>query len=120
MPIKKCGDFMEKNGVVMKRPGKRFVCPPMPEKMKISAEKACGNAREDIEQMNALKEQHWQKALKEEYAAMRRLYYFQELVRFVRRTCDRILCVVPFIRETKRKTVAPDFYATNRSTRQRS
>ena len=87
--------------------------------MKISCEHLGGNVREDIDQMNYLKEQNWKKERWAEYEAIRRLYYFQELVRFVRRTCNRVLCIVT-LRKASKKTVDPSIYIDNRSPRQHS
>ena len=55
--LRKCGEFMEKDGIVVKRPGKKFVCPPMPAKMRITYHKN-EHMREidNTEEMNALKE----------------------------------------------------------------
>ena len=108
MRLKKCGEFMEKDGIVVKRPGKKFVCPPLPEKLKLSynLENCSGREREDIEQMNDLIRQRWQKDRKSEYAAMRRLYYFQQLVRFVRQTAQRMIQRL----SSQDKFVQPDMY----------
>ena len=110
MSIKKCGEFMEKDGVVVKRPNKKFVCPRMPDKMKMSADlvpedKLGERVRSDIDQMNALKELRWQAKIKDEYTAMKRLYYFQQLVRFCQRTVNGILRVLPAKNVRKNQTV---------------
>jgi len=98
----KCGKFIVKDGIVVKRrEGKSFVCPDMPEKMKIPYPdqkkhpsvppmdyvRACRG----IDQMNSLKEFAWQLELRKKYAAIRRLYYFQQLVKFCRRTARNFL-----------------------------
>jgi len=118
MRLKKCGEFMEKDGVVVKRPGKRFICPKaMPAKMRmfypLNGELTSAQM-DDIGEMNALKEQQWRQAIKEEYKAMKRLYYFQECVRFVRRTCHKILNIISANsgKETYHSRVHPEVYAS--------
>ena len=90
MRLKKCGEFMEKDGVVVKRPGKKFVCPPLPEKMKSPYRNLHGKARDDMDQVNSLLEINWLRAKKKEYYALKKLYYFQQLIRFIQRTSNRI------------------------------
>ena len=101
----KCGGFIKKNGVIIKRPGKKFVCPPMPDKMRMSYQNADSWVIDDIGEINAIRENNWKQARKKEYAAMRRLYYFQELVRFIRETAKRIIL-------SKRRLVEPDVYGS--------
>ena len=114
--LRKCGDLMEKDGVIVKRPGKKFVCPKMPEKMKIPTELASGMAREDIDQMNALKEQAWRREKTEEYNTLKRLYYFQECVKFISLTARTIIRVLS---HNKKNLVRPDIYANHMATHHR-
>ena len=117
--LKKCGEFMEKDGIVVKRPGKRFVCPTMPAKMRLFyplEKETTWREREDIDQMNALKEKNWQNSIKNEYLAIRRLYYFQQLVRFIQKTSQKIGNFF-WKRDCKsNRFVKPDFYACVQST----
>ena len=108
MRLKKCGEFMEKDGIVVKRPGKKFVCPPLPDKLKVAYdfENCPGRERENIDQMNALIQQRWQKNKKAEYAAIKRLYYFQQLVRFVRQTAQRMIQRL----SSQDRFIQPDMY----------
>ena len=117
MSIKKCGPFMEKEGVIVKRPGKKFRCPPMPQKMKIPCEHLTGASRDDVEQMNALMEQRWCKAKRDEYKLIRRLYYIQECSKFILRTCEQILV---FMDRSNKRMVDPNAYSALHSSRYHS
>ena len=116
--LRKCGPFMEKDGVVVKRPGKKFRCPQMPKTLEIPYyEGVSPSAREDIAQMNALKAQNWRKARKAEYTAMKRLYYFQQCVKFVSKTCEKILI---YVDASNKRMIDPNAYSALHSSRYHS
>ncbi|MDY6407223.1 MAG: hypothetical protein SPL08_00775 [Pseudomonadota bacterium] len=107
--IKKCGNFMEKDGIVVKRPGKRFVCPPMPARLSLRVDNLAGVALDDTLQMNAIREWHWRKNRIAEYKAMKRLYYFQELIRFIRKTSNTM---VRLLSANGVRPIQPDTYVS--------
>lgn len=98
----KCGEFWLKDGIIIKRPGKSFRIPDMPNKYKIKyptmrsnsdVSQHSPNSRvyEDIDQMNSLREQKWQKWIKDRYHLIKCLYYMYQFKKFVRKTSKNIL-----------------------------
>ena len=100
----KCGEFLYKDGVVIKRHKKKFRVPSLPQKLKIPYPDTVGEELvffpgspfhvetnyENIDQMNSLKEMKFQKKYKELHSHLRQLYYFGRLVSGVKAVCRRI------------------------------
>ena len=94
----KCGEYWMKDGVIIKRPGKAFRVPSMPDKYKMPYPKydttsclvffasivAHENACDDIDEMNALKEKRWQNTLKRQHNAMTSLYHISRVKKTAR------------------------------------
>ena len=87
------GEFIITDGVITKVPGQKFVCPELPEGLRIpeppQSSKIAPMDRHyemnNVAQMNAIREYYYQKEARRQYNTLRRLYYIQE----VRRTLSR-------------------------------
>ena len=100
----KCGEFLYKDGVVIKRPGKKFRAPALPDKLRIPYPEGLGEGMayfpafpfslgdeyEDIDQMNCMREHTFQKKYKALRSRLRKLYYMGQMVACVRKVCRRI------------------------------
>lgn len=103
----KCGEFWFKDGIIIKRPGKRFRLPELPEKYmtpypEISDDRqicaACTfigtgeyeEAYDRIDRENALKKRKFQEKICDKYALIKFLYYLQEGKKIAIRNISRI------------------------------
>ena len=94
----KCGEYWLKDGVVIKRSGKTFQVPRMPSYLKAPYPKYDStsplvffasivefeNVYDKVDQMNALKEQNWQRAIVRQHSTLRNLYYINQVKRIAR------------------------------------
>ena len=117
--VKKIGNLeMDENGIVYKTSKGGFIPPALPQEAKIPypkiqpGEKAvCGLypseiefaiEKENIDQMNALKELHYQAGLKAGYLAMQKTYRQQQRRKIARNSFAIIIKAMRHYREYKR------------------
>ena len=95
----KCGEYLYKDGIIVKRQGKSFICPSLPQKQKTPYppevyEKtfpvSYAYERSQIDEINALKEYSFQKKIKIQYRKLMMLYYMQEIKKATKRTLRKI------------------------------
>ena len=96
----KCGEYLYKDGIVIKRPGKKFRAPSLPKKLQIQYpnEENCssnspainGRHYDDIGQMNYMREVAFQKKYKELHSRLRKLYYFGRVISGIKKVCYQI------------------------------
>ena len=100
----KCGEYLFKDGVVIKRPGKKFRLPSLPEDLKIpypdsGVEGVCfpffpafgGDDYDDIDQMNDIKEKRFQEQFKKLHTQLRNMYYIGQIISGIKAVCRRII-----------------------------
>ena len=95
----KSGKYLYKDGVIIKRPGKSFACPSLPQKKKTpypqkayetTSPSSYAYECSQIDEINALKEYAFQRNLKIQDRKLMMLYYIQEIRRASKRTLRKI------------------------------